>query len=265
MAFDFLEPEVSDLFELFLSGLGKNTRIHYIIAVRDICLAKGSFLSLSSYDISDYFMSLKKADSTKSAAFYSMRSFSVFLTYHIDGYVSPFIYLGLGRCAPDYSMDDFPEETLPELFHFLGDDSDAALAVRFALHMCLSVSEIVSLDSGMFSFNDNSSCTLFLPRVDPSGQSDGIAKLQVPDILSAPVRERMNRDFLLLNKRGRPASVRFLQRQLKDSDTGWTFYLLRCYGMFLKLLQGCSRAEVSEYAGVDGRWLYRFNKLLRHV
>lgn len=261
MNFDFLDEGLSELFEEFLQGLSKNTQDHYILAVRGICLAKGSFLHLYPDDIYDYFHGLELAESTKSTIYYCLRSFSVFLLSHIDGYSSPFLFLGLGSKAPDYLMEDFPESKLPDLFRSLGDDSDAALAVRFAMYMCLSISEISNLRPDMFYFNDQSGI-LSIQRVAATNQSDGIYRLRIPDVLIEPIRKRMDREYIILSDYGKHLSIRGIQRRLAAANTSWTFQRLRSYGMLLKLREGYSEFEVAEYAGVDGRWLYRYRKLI---
>lgn len=260
MDFDFLDSSLVELFEQFLDGFSEDTKIHYIIAVRDICLAKGSFLSLTSDDVLDYFLELEFAESTKSTTFYCLRSFSVFLEAKIDGYVSPFVFLGLGSIAPDYSSEDFPEEKLPDLFRALADSPNATIAVQFAIYMCLSVSEISDLRPDMFSFH-KSGCTLSIQRVIPTSQSDGVYRLPVPDLLIKPIRARMKDEFILPNRFGKQTSVRSLQSYLQRTGTPWTFQRLRTYGMLLRLRVGYSELEVAEYAGVDGRWLYRCRKL----
>ena len=260
--FDFLDSALSDLFEEFLNGFSENTKIHYIHAIRGICLAKGDFLHLTSDDILDYFRSLQLAERTKSTTFYCLRSFSVFLASHIDGYISPFVYLWLGGMVPDYSLDNFPENELPDLFQRLGGDSDIALAVRLAIHMCLSVSELSNLQPYMFSFDTNDGCVLSIQRVKPTDQFDGISRLQVPDILIEPIKERMDREYIILNQHKKKISVRSLQYYLHNSDSSWNFQTLRSYGMLLKLQEGYTKFELAEYAGVDGRWLYRYNSII---
>lgn len=265
MHYDFLDDSLQELFQQFLMTFSsQKTRSFYIMAVRRICEDKGSFLSLTPDDVTDHFSHLDLAESTKSVEFYSLRSFSVYLANHINDYESPFVFLQLGKKAPDYSLDDFPEEELPELFTLLGNDSDTALAVRLAIHMCLSVSEISNLRSDMFTFRKSGECILSLQRVMATDQSDGYSHLQVPEILIAPIRQRMDREYLILTTYGKKTSIRSLQHHLLVTKTSWTFQKLRTYGMFLKLQQGYSEFEVAEYAGVDGRWLYRYRKMVNN-
>lgn len=262
MKYDFLDPEIAVYLEEFLQGFSDNSRSHYVSAVRGICSAKGSFLRLNSADVLDYFEQLSLKETTKAAVFYSLRSFSVFLTGKIEGYVSPFVFLTIGQCAGDYSLEDFPEETLPGLLSFLGEDSDDALAVNLSVYMCLPVSEICSLRPDMFSFHGDGTATLSLQRVIPTSQSDGLSRLAVPDRLVDPVKCRMDRETLLVNRWGKPVNARLLERHIKASGSGWTFQRLRSYGMLLLLRRGYSRTEVADYAGVDGRWLFRYAKLV---
>lgn len=221
------------------------------------------------------------------------RAFARFLDEHAEQYGLMPVYTGLFSSLRSLSEEmEFSLESLPsfeEINRVLdwireANDLTTFTAVTLALRCALTVQELVSLRRSMFFLDSRGRTGLRLPVSDgrkSSGNAGARSRIvRVPDdaaeiirLLTAgrPAGEESREQSLLLNKYGRPLTVRSLQMRLREACLAcripvFTMHDLRTLGIAMMLRGGASVSQAAAYTGARNTdWFFRYNRIVAEL
>ena len=221
------------------------------------------------------------------------RAFARFLDEHAEQYGLMPVYTGLFSSLSSSSEEmEFSMESLPSfeaincVLGWLRDTNALTpfTAVPLALRCALTVQVLVSLRRSMFFLDAHGRTGLRLPVSDSrksSGSSGARSRIvKVPEdaaeiirLLTAgrPAGEENREQSLLLNKYGRPLTVRSLQMRLREACLActipaFTMNDLRTLGIAMMLRGGASVSQAAAYTGARNTdWFFRYNRIVTEL
>lgn len=221
------------------------------------------------------------------------RAFARFLDEHAEQYGLMPVYTGLFSSLSssseemEFSMESLPSfEAINGVLGWLRETNDLTTftAVTLALRCALTVQELVSLRRSMFFLDAHGRTGLRLPVSDSrksSGSSGARSRIvKVPEdaaeiirLLTAgrPAGEENREQSLLLNKYGRPLTVRSLQMRLREACLAckipaFTMNDLRTLGIAMMLRGGASVSQAAAYTGARNTdWFFRYNRIVTEL
>ncbi|MDO4324503.1 MAG: tyrosine-type recombinase/integrase [bacterium] len=285
---EFDSPYISQKFSRIFQDYSarfekKRTRKEYVYVLNSLCNeVECDFLDLNFAKIQTYF-SHHKMDLDSKTLKYQLRIFQAvarFLDEHASDYdLTPHFlscFLMLDFEDPDVFI---VPETLPDfasidkVFAYLKANRDTSvfLAATLALRCSLTINEVVSLKKEMFFQDLNGSYGL---RMKVSQVNDRFVKLpqDVVDIIQVHLANRTQDSvFLLLNKHGRPLSIRSLQNRLRDACLAcdvkpFTMNHLRTLSTAFMMKEGAPPDKIAEYINIKNQdWFFRYDRVVEEL
>ena len=261
----------------------KRTKKEYVYVLNSLCNdTECDFLDLTFAKVQNYF-SRHKADLDSKTLKYQLRIFQAvarFLDEHAADYdLTPHFlscFLMLDFEEPDVLI---VPETLPnfasidKVLGYLKANQDTAvfLAATLALRCSLTINEVVSLKQDMFFQDLNGNYGL---RMKVSPVNDRFVKLpqDVVEVISVHLAKRTHDSvFLLLNKHGKPLSIRSLQNRLRDACLAcqvkpFTMNHLRTLSTAFMMKEGAPPDKIAEYINIKNQdWFFRYDRVVEEL
>lgn len=294
-----LSPYFSPLFLSIFSDYSsrfkkERTKKEYLYAIASLCnSACCDFFALREEHVAAYFRSYQdNPEGQKNTAVmrFNLRvylAFSRFLDSRAEQYHLFPIYTGLFSAVELIPQDmEFSSEKLPSIIQtdrvlaWLRENNDLTTftAVTLALRCALTIQEIVNLRRSMFFTDAKGRTGIMLPVSDSrKGEKSRQWTVKVPDDVAEIIRlltagrqagEESREQPLLLNKYGRPITVRSLQMRLREACifagvAPFTMNELRTLGIAFMLKGGASVKQAAEYTGTKNTdWFFRYNRIV---
>ena len=267
---DFLSEHFLTAFaEFSLTLKGTRTRRDYLSYCRQVCaFAKKDFLLLTQQDASAWRNSLISSGNlktgtiaTKISALTSVSSFLLekgLITYNI------FEELYVERPDTYLKLSDIP--SLQELDALLvaAKDNDVLFAIlSLIIRVGLTASEAVRIRRDDLALFDNGTAKLTIYK------GKYARTVMIPaDVVEILETRLKGGDYIFYNQYGNPLRLPNLQAVLKKTEIAagmsrcWTLQDIRHAALLFMLKGGASQEAVAVHAGVDGRWMFRYNKVM---
>ena len=267
---DFLSEYFLTAFAEFSSTLkGIRTRKDYLSYCRQMCsFAKKDFFLLTPQDASAWLNSLiasgKFKPGTIATKISALTSVSSFLLE--KGLITYNVFEGLYVERPDtyLKLSDIP--SLKELDALLeaAKDNDVLFAIlSLIIRVGLTASEAVRIRCDDLALFDNGIAQLTIHK------GKYARTVMIPsDVVEILATRLKGGDYIFYNQYGNPLKLHNLQAILKKTEVAagmkrfWTLQDIRHAALLFMLKGGASQEEVAVHAGVDGRWMFRYNKVM---
>ena len=267
---DYLSEQFLAIFEEFSRTLkGVRTRRDYLSYCRQVCsFAKKDFFLLTPEDAKSWLDSLISSGNlkigtiaTKISSLTSVSSFLLekeLITYNV--------FEGLYVERPDtyLKLSDIP--SLEELDALLAaaKDNDVLFAIlSLVIRVGLTASEAVRIRRDDLALFGNGTAQLTIHK------GKYARTVMIPtDVVEILTTRLKGGDYLFYNQYGNPLRLNNLQTILKKAEVAagmerlWTLQEIRHAALLFMLKGGAAQEEVAVHAGVDGRWMFRYNKVI---
>lgn len=269
----YFSTQFTEALTLFLKNLKKeHSRKEYLAAAVHICdFFEKDFFLLNEQDADIYKESLisrrltKRSVLTKMSYLGSMASFFIEQKLSPETFINPFIhtYESLDTQFMEHNIL-FPEE-LNAIFEASCKTPDLYLIFAFLVRMALSPTEIISLTSESFLWDDSGRTYVAIK------QGSNQRTIPVPDDIVCLLDEYpLSGEYLFTNFYGRRLSLRSLELRVseffqKSNLPAITMQMLKNTGVFYMLSGGASHENVAAYTGLTSRWFHRYRGLLEHT
>ena len=270
MTSDFLSERFLNIFEEFSHTLkGIRTRRDYLTYCRQICsYAQKDFFLLNREDAKGWLNSLISSGkfktgtiATKISALTSVSSFLLekgLITYNVfeDLYVErPDTYL---------KLSDIPSlEELDTLLAAVKDNDVLFAILSLIIRVGLTASEAVRIRCDDLALFPNGSAKLTIHK------GKYARTVMIPsDVVEILASRLKGGDYIFYNQYGNPLRLNNLQTALKKAEVAagmerfWTLQEIRHAALLFMLKSGAAQEDVAVHAGVDGRWMFRYNKVM---
>lgn len=211
------------------------------------------------------------------ASFAQIKSFYSLITEHKFvlaeyvgiSYTDPFQFVYISRQTEnELTYQDLPsmEDVDKLLTYFKERNYMMYAAVILAYVMGLTVEELAKLKKNNIVRDQTNYYISFEKRAYADDNRYLLLKNDVADVLFSTISKSSPPFIYVLCNKDKQYSVRSLQRHLADGCKeleipNITFSSLRNAALCMMLQGGCSVEEVARHAGLEGRWLCRFEKI----
>lgn len=270
MKSDFLSERFLIAFEEFSHTLkGIRTRRDYLSYCRQVCLfAQKDFFLLNPEDAKSWLNSLTSSGNYKTGTIATkisaLTSVSSFLLE--KSLITHNVFDGLYVERPDtyLKLSDIP--SLDELDALLAAarDNDVLFAIlSLIIRVGLTASEAVRIRRDDLALFDNGTAQLTIHK------GKYARTVMIPsDVVEILATRLKGGDYIFYNQHGNPLRLNNLQTVLKKTEVAagmkrfWTLQDIRHAALLFMLKGGAAQEEVAVHAGVDGRWMFRYNKVI---
>lgn len=261
----------------------QRTKQRYEYVIYNICnFAKCDFLQLSKEQVEAYLKLVCKNETLKSTN-YSLsvlRAISRYLDenakfYNINsGYLE--LFSDLEIVFPDmyFKSEDIPSlSDVDCVLQYFKEQEDFVgfIACSLVLRTAMTISQIVELKKEMFFQDKNENYGI---RIKLSNYAYGFTKIpeDIAVLIISYLEKRENEsESLLLNKKGKPISIKALQNRLQEACSNcdikpFTYNKLRTLSESYMIKAGAPLQKIAEYTNTKKTdWFFRYDKVVEEL
>lgn len=278
------------LSEQFLNGVWKdystqrlrssNSKKRYLSVINNICnFCCLDFFALDTANAIRYKRHLDEkgyAQGTQDEHFRILKSIGSYIennsSLYYPGYVSPFTFISFEEPTTFYDNCEIPEISIVDQMLQQATRQQkpfAFIAITLAFRCALLASEIIQLQRGHFIENEEEhSVSLMIPETPLISRH-----IPVPDDvvqclkrLASSFWDGNSTQRLFQKRNGQPITLRTLQRSIQTvsnaTGTHTTLREIRNLSILELLRSNRDYSNVAAFTGLDGRWLFRFERCL---